>query len=100
MIKHIILWKLHDEAHGLSKAENALKAKHLFESLEGKIPGLLKMEVGVDEVGIDQSVDLALYSEFESMEALDSYQHHPEHIKLKPFMMSIRRDRHVIDYHI
>ena len=98
MIKHIILWTLHDEAEGATKADNAQKAKKLFEALNGKITGLLKMEVGIDTVGTMHSVDLAMYSEFESIDALEYYQEHPEHLKLKPFMMAIRRERYVIDY--
>lgn len=100
MIKHIVLWKLHEQAQGASKQENAQEAKRLLESLAGKIPGLIHIEVGIDELGGNDSVDIALYSELESLEALNEYQNHPEHVKLKPFMQAIRCERRVIDYHI
>lgn len=100
MVKHIVLWTLHERAEGASGAQNAQKAKELLESLNGKIPGMLKLEVGIDLVGVESTADIALYSEFESEEALLEYQSHPEHLKLKPFMLAIRSGRNVIDYKV
>ncbi|MFV2061622.1 MAG: Dabb family protein, partial [Gammaproteobacteria bacterium] len=94
MIKHIVLWKLKEQ----SKHENALKAKEQLEALNGKIPGLIKLEIGIDLIGTENSADIILYSEFESVAALDGYMKHPEHVKLIPFMKSIRLQRYIIDY--
>ncbi len=47
MIKHIVLWKLKDNVGGKSKLENALRLKKELESLNGKIPGMLLLEVGI-----------------------------------------------------
>ncbi len=96
MIKHIVMWKLQTS----SKKENAQKAKVLLENLNGIIPGLLKLEVGIDLVGTENSADIILSSEFESEQALADYLKHPEHVKLIPFMKSIRTERYVMDYKI
>ncbi len=96
MIKHIVMWKLQAD----SKKENAQKAKTLLENLNGKIPGLLKLEVGIDLVGTENSADIVLYSEFESEQALADYLKHPEHVKLILFMKSIRAARYVMDYKV
>ncbi len=100
MIKHILLFKLKDEAEGCTKAENIIKAKALVEGMNGKIPGLLKVEVGTDYSSVDDSADMALYSEFESREALQVYANHPEHTAVLPFIRAIISERHLIDYEI
>lgn len=98
MIKHIVMWKLKKIAEGNTAKENALKAKSLLENLDGKVPGLITIEVGVDYSKTDDSADIVLYSEFESQEALDAYHTHPEHKKVIPFMREIRDARTLVDY--
>lgn len=98
MIKHIVLWKLKDFAEEASKKENALKMKHMLEDLRGRIPGLLKIEVGIDFSATDASGDVVLYSEFPDRAALDAYQHHPEHQKCVAFVKKIVVERRLVDY--
>ena len=98
MVKHIVLWKLKEQAHGNDKHANVLKIKNMLESLAGKIPGLIHIEAGIDFSGTDMSKDIALYAEFESREALDIYQKHPLHQAMMPFIMEARQERHLIDY--
>jgi hypothetical protein len=43
---------------------------------------------------------VVLYSEFESKEALDAYQKHPQHVALKPFMTAVREARQCMDYEV
>lgn len=98
MIKHIVMWRLRDHALGNDKATNAQLVKEKLEALHGKIPGMLKIEVGIDFSASDQSADVVLYSEFEDRQALDVYQAHPEHEALKPFVQAVRSDRLMVDY--
>lgn len=101
MIKHIVLWTLHDTANGETRQANALRLKQQLEALNGKIPQLLLLEVGIhvaDSHASPDDADVVLYSEFESMEALEAYYVHPEHQKIIPFAKSIRRERRVINY--
>ena len=69
MVKHIVIWKLKEE----NKEENALKIKEALEALNGQIPGLLHLEVGFDFSKQESSSDIVLYSEFDSVEHLNSY---------------------------
>jgi quinol monooxygenase YgiN len=96
MIKHIVMWRLDETAGG--KTSNALKLKQLLEGLNGRIPGLLKLEVGIDFSQESESSDVVLYSEFESRQALDAYQIHPAHAEVVPFVKSVRAERRVVDY--
>ena len=100
MVKHIVLWTLHDNAEGKSKLENAQLAKAKLEALKGVIPSIIDIEVGVSLVGEASSVDICLYSTFKNEAGLKAYQVHPEHQKVLPFMMAIKAERHVIDYSI
>ena len=98
MIKHIVMWKLKDFAEGESKAENARKIKILLESLNGKIKEIQRIEVGIDVLHTDASADAVLYSEFASLEDLNTYQKHPEHVKIVQFIRGVSVERRVIDY--
>lgn len=100
MVKHIVFWKLKAEAHGQSAAENARVIKAKLEALQGRIPGLLKIEVGLDFGQSDNSCDLALYAELESRAALEAYQAHPEHKTVMPFIAEARSERRVVDYEV
>jgi hypothetical protein len=100
MVKHIVLWRLHEEADGRTRDENAALAKEQLEGLNGRIPGLLHLEVGRDFLGSPASYDLVLYAELESREALDVYQHHPEHVAVKHLMAAITDERAVVDYEL
>ena len=99
MVKHIVLWKLKEEAHGNDKATNAKLIKEKLEDLSGKIEGLLKIEVGIDFLG-NNNYDVVLYSELASREALDIYQAHPLHQAVLPFVKEAVSDRKAVDYEI
>ncbi len=100
MIKHIVIWKLKDTAHGNDRATNARLTKDKLESLRGKIPGLLMIEVGLDFSGTGNSGDAVLVSEFESREALAIYQSHPLHQAIVPFVAESALERRVVDYEV
>ena len=98
MIKHIVMWRLKDEAHGNSRSANAELVKDKLEALRGRIPGLLAIEVGLDFSRSEASADVVLYSEFEDREALAAYQGHPEHEAVKAFIGEVTAQRWVVDY--
>ncbi len=98
MIKHIVMWRLHEQAQNNSKANNAKIAKEKLEALNGVIPGLIKLEVGVDISRGSASGDLVLYSELESAQALAQYQQHPAHLEAAQFIAAISTERQLVDY--
>ena len=98
MVKHIVMWKLADQAAGASKAENARKMKELLEGLQGKVEGLLRAEVGFNYN--PNGYDGCLYTEFTDAAAEKGYQSHPEHLKVKEFVHQVITDRVVADYEI
>ena len=100
MIKHIVMWKLEDFADGRIKLENAKIIKENLEALVGIIPEIVKLEVGIDILGTNQSYDVVLVSEFKNLEELDTYAKHPEHVKVGEFVGKVRKDRVAVDYEV
>jgi stress responsive alpha/beta barrel protein len=101
MIVHIVFWRLHERsANGKTKHENASEMKRRFEALVGVIPGLLRCTIGIDVAHTPDSADVALYSEFESRDALDGYQPHPAHQEIVAFLKDVRTERRVVDYEL
>jgi hypothetical protein len=100
MIKHIVFWKLKDQANGIDKAGNAQQIKEQLEALNGQIEGLIHLEVGMDFLHSPESADLVLYSEFESKDALTYYANHPLHKAIMPFIAEARSERRVVDYEV
>jgi quinol monooxygenase YgiN len=97
LIRHIVMWNVRGDTPE-EKAANIDQLRHCFNSLRGLIPGLLSLEIGVDTSRIDYACDVVLYSEFESQEALDSYAHHPEHLRVKRELGELRTARYQVDY--
>ena len=97
MIKHIVMWDVRGDTPE-QKKETAQLVKSAFESLTGKIPGLTKLEVGMDVSGVDYACDVVLYTEFESHESLEAYAVHPEHLRVKQLIGDSRIARHQVDY--
>jgi len=98
MIKHIVMWKLKEQAEGADRATNAGKMKALLDACADLVPGILKFETALAQPGLECTYDVVLYSEFASSAALDAYQQHPQHQALKPFFGAVREARQCMDY--
>jgi hypothetical protein len=93
MITHVVLFKLKDPA-----PENIDKARLILTGLAGKVPELRHLEVGADILRTKRSYDLALLARFDSLEALQSYQVHPEHQELAKYLVAASDSIIVVDY--
>ena len=93
MVKHIVLYTLKE---GVDKEEAVKLIGSVLEPLAGKIPGLLHMEIRRTFNGMDY----ALYSEFESREALRAYAAHPLHLEAKTHFHHLLDTRVAADYEV
>jgi len=100
MLKHIVMWKLKDQAEGADKATNARKLKALLETCDKIVPGMLKLEAALATPGLEATYDVVLYTEFATKAALDAYQEHPTHQAIKPFIGAVRSERQCMDYDV
>ena len=93
MVKHIVLYTFKEDVD----KEAAVKLiASCLEPLVGKIPGLLHMEIRRAFNGMDY----ALYSEFESREALKNYATHPLHLEAKGHFFHMLDSRVAADYDV
>ena len=93
MVKHIVLYTFKE---GVNKEEAVKIIASVLEPLVGKIPGLLHLEIRQAY----QGVDYALYSEFESKQALENYAKHPLHLEAKEHFFHFLNSRVAADYEL
>ena len=94
MVVHIVMFDFKEE----KKAENIQKTKAMLEALPQKIETLNYMEVGIDFLHSERSYDLVLYSTFDTVDGLDAYRVHPEHLRVVEFIKSVTDSSKVVDY--
>ena len=97
MIRHIVMWRVRGDDEP-TRAANAARVKREFESLIARVPGLVHLEVGLDESRIDYACDVVLVTDFDSREALAAYAEHPEHLRVRRALADLRTERHQVDY--
>ena len=93
MVKHIVVYKLKE---GVDKDAAVKIIADVLEPLVGKIPGLLHLEIR----RAFQGMDYALYSEFESKQALADYAVNPLHIEAKGHFHHFIDTRVAADYEV
>jgi len=93
MINHIVFFKLKDRS-----AESAQRTKEVLLSMQGKIPQLLALEVGIDVLRSERSYDVALISKFSSLSDLDAYQIHPVHQEVIQYIRMVGDGSVSVDY--
>lgn len=94
MVKHIVVYTL---KANVDKTAAVKLIASLLEPLVGQIPGLTHMEVRRVFQG---KMDYALYSEFESADALAAYAVHPLHLKAKEQFFDMIDTRVSADYEV
>jgi len=81
MVTHIVLFRFEEAA-------DAAEARRQLLELAGQIPGMTKLEVGLDFTRSARSFELGLITRHESRAALEAYQVHPEHVRVATFIRS------------
>jgi len=100
MIKHIVMWKLKEQAEGAGRLENAREMKRRLDECADIVPGIVAFEVVLAQPGLEATCDVILYSEFQSKDALEAYASHPTHQALMPFFKAVRDERQCMDYEV
>lgn len=96
MIKHIVCFKLTDNS-----PENCEKAKEVLLSMQGNVPLLRSIEVGVDFLHSERSYDVILQVTLDDAAALEAYQNDPYHCEVvKKHMHAVRAASVAIDYEL
>ena len=98
MIRHIVMWNLHEQAEGADKAANLEKAKALLLSCAQVVPGIRAFEVATATPGMDCTHDLLLHMLLDDAQVLAAYQNHPDHLAIKPLINAIVQERSSMDF--
>jgi hypothetical protein len=93
MVKHIVLFKLSEKT-----PENLEKAVFSLKSLEGNIETLRFIEIGINFKESEKSYDIALTTNFDNKEGLETYAKHPNHLPVVEVMQALCSQRVVVDY--
>jgi hypothetical protein len=94
MITHIVFFKLTEPS-----PSNMSAVREILSSMQGAIPQLRQLEVGVDLIRSERSYDLALVTRFDSIEDLQDYQVHPYHAEtVVPFIKQLAKSTVTVDY--
>ncbi|MDR1754584.1 MAG: Dabb family protein [Eubacterium sp.] len=97
MVRHIVIWNFKDGFSDAENKENALIVKTELEALPGLIDGIVKLDVHIDALP-GSNRDVILNSLFESAEALNAYQIHPEHKRVGQIVRAVLDNRACMDY--
>ena len=97
MVKHIVLFKLKNEIPAAEKQAVVLKFKSAIENLPSVIPFIIHVEVGVN-INLDEQWDIALYSEFNTLEEVKAYAVHPAHVAAAKLLAEVKESRSCVDY--
>ena len=94
MVVHIVFFKLKEPAPAAIQA-----AREKLLGMEGRVPMLRHLEVGVDVIRSERSYDLALVTRFDSLADLQAYQVDPVHAgEIVPYMKSVCSSVVAVDY--
>ena len=97
MIRHVVMWRVRGGSAREKQVAREL-VRDAFESLRGRIPGMTRLEIGLDTGASDDSCDVVLVSDFVSRGALVAYTVHPEHQRVRGELGDLCVGGHRVDY--
>ena len=100
MIRHIVMWKFKEFAQGRTKKENLELVKGMLEELPSKIDFIRSMEDNFNVNDKAGMFDAVLISEFDTLEDVERYRVHPEHMAISDYVALVKEDRASVDYEV
>lgn len=100
VVRHVVMWRLKDRDALTTSSAKWAELQACVAAMRTGIPGLLKVDLGMDAPRTADSTDLILFSEFDSWASLDGYQVHPVHEDFKKLLGPLRTERRVADYEL
>ena len=99
MIRHIVTWKLRaTDAPAKAAAVAAIAAA--LEPLASRMPGITSLTVRANSAYFDQNWDVVLVGDYPSLEALERYQVHPEHVRVVQIVRQLVVERSAVDFQL
>ena len=94
MIKHVVCFKL-------KEGESVEKAKEVLLSMQGNVPMMRGIEVGIDLLKSTRSFDVYLSVLLDDMKSLEDYQNDPYHVNVvKKHMHAVVEKSVALDFEV
>ena len=101
MYKHLVLWKLKEQADGKSKKELAIEVKIRLDELPGQIPEIISCETGINIGDYGASFfDVSVVSVFENKDTFWTYTKYPAHDAVVAYIQSVTVAEEIVDYEL
>ena len=101
MYKHLVLWKLKENADGMDKPALAVEVKRRLDTLPSIISEVREYEVGINIGAYGASFfDVGLISIFPNEEAFKRYCVYPEHDAVVAYIQSVTVAEEIVDYEV
>ena len=97
MIRHIVLWKLKDDADA-SREERIAMIRGAIEPLAELVPSVRALEIVENSAYHEANYEVALISDFDDVAGLDEYQQHPAHVEAAAIVRSQVASRPSVDF--
>lgn len=92
------MWKLADEADGMSKSESINRIESKLISLTSVIEEISSLEFGINFNPTEAAYDLVLITTHKDKDALEAYINHPSHQEAAKLIGKLVVDRKVVDF--
>jgi hypothetical protein len=99
MIRHVVSWKLNG-ADAAARAEQAATITATLGALPALIPEILALQVGTNVAYPDSNWDVVLIADYDSLEGLEAYQVHPDHVAATHVIKPLVASRSNVDFEV
>ena len=99
MYIHLVMWRLKEEADGMSRPELAAEVKRRLDALPATIKEIRRYDVGINIGAYGASFfDVGLISAFDTEDDFKRYCGYPEHDAVVAFIQSVQEDEQIVDF--
>lgn len=99
MIRHVVVWRLKSRTDD-ARDGDFRKISAALAAQRGVIPGLLRVETGLNCRPSKRAADFALVCDFSDAEALAAYHKHPAHLQTRAIVDPLVDEHWIVDYEI
>lgn len=90
-MNHVVFFKLSD-------LDTAREAARRLAALDGVVPSLQSVEVGVDEARSARSWDVCLITRFADAAGFEAYRDHPAHLEVVAWLKEVGMEAAAVDW--
>jgi len=99
MIRHVVVWRLKSSSGDNREAAfSAIRAA--LEAQRGRVPGLIRVEVGLNVRPSRRAGDFALICDFADIAALEAYHKHAVHHETRAVVDPLVEEHWIADYEL